>query len=323
MKFDAALNVPVMVCGFRRPDTLEKVIASLRVVKPSRLYLVLDAPRAGNNNDVKGVAACKEIFESGIDWLCDVHRNYAEKNMGCGKRMTSGISWVFEHEDRAIILEDDCIPHPSFFRFCEELLERYKDDMRVGMIAAECEHFRKAKIDFHGDSYYFDRMTTIGAGWATWRRAWKMHDPTLSFLERMIETGVMYSVLRRQRYVDKWAKNARLIREGKKKTWAGAWATTLYKENMLVAHSVVNPVINVGQNFSSRIGAEGDTFCSPVEMNKVAEEIVFPLQHPMSMIPNAECERFFLEDMLYMSAWRKVVSNPSLALKRLWKRICG
>ncbi|MGN0854424.1 MAG: glycosyltransferase family A protein [Kiritimatiellia bacterium] len=316
-------NVPVMICAFNRPDTLKKVIESVSLVKPQRLYLVLDAPRSGNENDIEGVAACKEIFERSIDWECEIYRNYAEKNMGCGKRMTSGISWVFEHEDRAIILEDDCISHPSFFRFCEELLERYKDDMRVGMIAAECEHFRKAEIDFHGDSYYFDRMSTIGAGWATWRRAWKMHDSTLPFLERMIETGVMYSVLKRQAYVDKWAKNARLIKEGRQKTWAGAWATTLYRGNMLVAHSVVNPAINIGQNFSSRMGAEGDVFCSPVEVNKIAEEIVFPLQHPVSMIPNAECERFFLEDMLYMSIWRKVASNPSLALKRFWRRICG
>lgn len=316
------MNVPVMVCGFNRPDTLEKVITSLRDVKPSRLYLVLDAPRAGNMNDVQGVAACKEIFESGIDWPCDVYRNYAEKNMGCGKRMTSGISWVFEHEDRAIILEDDCVPHSSFFLFCEELLERYKNDTRVGMIAAECEHFRKSKMYFHGDSYYFDRMTTIGAGWATWRRAWELHDPTLAYLDRMIDTGVMHSVLRHTTYVKKWTENVKAIKEGRKKTWAGAWATTLYKENMLIAHSVVNPVVNVGHGESSRSGAEGAAFCSPVNINKHAEEISFPLQHPLSMIPNADCERYFLEDMLYMSAWRKAVSNPSLALRRFWRKIC-
>lgn len=317
------MNTPVMVCGFNRPDTLKKVIGAIREVKPPKLYLVLDAPRSGNSADSAGVVACKHIFETDIDWPCEVYKNYAAVNMGCGKRMTSGISWVFNHEDRAIILEDDCVPHPSFFRFCEELLERYKDDSRVGMIAAECEHFRKAKMDFHGDSYYFDRMTTIGAGWATWRRAWVLHDSSLGYLDKMIETDVMRSVLRRSIYVKKWAENALQIKNGRKKTWAGAWATTLYKENMLVAHSVVNPVVNMGQSGSSRAGAEGEVFRSPVEQNKIAEEIKFPLQHPITMIPNVECEKYFLRDMLYMSVWRKIISNPSLAIKRIRRRICG
>ena len=316
------MKVPVMVCGFNRPDTLKKVIQAIRLGKPSRIYVVLDAPRKNNQSDVKGCTECKKIIDTEIDWPCDVYRNYAETNMGCGKRMTTGISWVFEHEDRAIILEDDCVPHPSFFRFCEELLERYKTDTRVGMIAAECEHFRKDKMNFHGDSYYFDRMTTISAGWATWRRAWKLHDPTLAYLDRMIDTGVMHSVLRRTTYVKKWAENVKAIKDGRKKIWAGAWATTLYKENMLIAHSVVNPVVNIGHGESSRSGAEGAAFRSPVDINNNAEEISFPLQHPFSMIPNANCERYFLEDMLYMSAWRKAVSNPALALRRLWRKIC-
>ena len=315
------MDVAVMVCGFCRPDTLEKVVDSLRVVKPSRLYLVLDAPRVGNQNDARGVAACKQIFEQKIDWPCDIKKNYAETNMGCGARMTSGISWVFEQEERAIILEDDCVPHPSFFRFCEELLERYKDDSRVGMIGAECEHFRKSKMSFHGDSYYFDRMTTIGAGWATWRRAWILHDPSLKYVDRMIKTDVMRNVLPHRSYVKKWASNVRRIRDGLQRTWAGAWATTIYRENMLVIHSVVNPVVNIGQGVSSRSGADGDVFLSPAELNKIAEEIHFPLQHPVSMIPNIECERFFLEDMLYMSIWRKVIQNPRLAIKRAWGRM--
>lgn len=314
------MNVPVMICGFKRPDCLRQVVNAVREAKIEKLYLVLDAPREGRADDLVGHAECQKIFDS-IDWPCVVKRNYAQRNMGCGARMTSGISWVFEQEDRAIILEDDCVPHPSFLRFCKELLERYKDDGRVGMIAAECEHFRKAKIDFHGDSYYFDRMSLVW-GWATWRRAWALHDKTLCAVDRMIDTDVMFNVFLKRRFVRRWASDIVAIRDGGCATWAAAWATTLYRENLLVAHSVVNPVVNVGQRLSSREGASADAFPSPGEMNRVAEAILFPLQHPTTMIPNFRCERYCLEDTLYRTAWRKTLSNPRLALKRLWRTLC-
>ena len=316
------MTTPVMICGFTRPDTLAKVFAAVREAKPKKLYLVLDAPREGRPGDVAPNEECKCIFE-GVDWPCDVVRDYATINMGCGKRMTSAITNVFDHEETAIILEDDCVPHPSFFRFCEELLERYKDDTRVGMIAAECEHFRKSKMNFYGDSYYFDRMTTIGAGWATWRRAWVLHDPGLHYIDRLIECHAMRNIMPRESYIRKWEKNAKKIRDGRQKTWAGAWATTIYRENLLVAHSVVNPVVNIGQGSSSRTEASGDTFKSPVDVNDEAEEIAFPLQHPVCMIPNVESERYFFEDMLYMSMLRKAISNPVLAAKKMWRKLCG
>lgn len=314
-------RIPVMICAFNRPNTLSQVLEAVRSVRPVRLYLVLDAPREGNEDDAMGVSICREMFEAKIDWPCEIYRNYAVMNMGCGKRMTSGISWVFAHEERAIILEDDCVPHYSFFRFCEELLERYKNDSRVGMIAGECEHFRKAKMDFHGDSYYFDRMTTISAGWATWRRAWHLHDPTLKCLDRMIETEVMQGVLRRRSYVKRWEKDAMRIRDGKSKVWAAAWATTIYRENMLVVHPVVDSSVNVGHGASSRDGANGEVFLSPVAWKSVAEKIAFPLHHPSTMMPNVLCEKYCLEDLLYRAAWKKALSNPVLALKRVWRRI--
>ena len=313
-------ETPVMICGFNRPDCLRQVLDAVRAAKVPKLYLVLDAPREGRPDDRPGYLECRKMFDS-IDWPCEVKRNYSERNMGCGARMTSGISWVFEHEERAIILEDDCVPHPSFLRFCDELLERYKDDGRVGMIAAECEHFRKAKVDFHGDSYYFDRMCLVW-GWATWRRAWALHDPSLAAVGRMIDTDVMMNVFQNHHYARQWARDILRIRDGKQKTWAGAWATTIYRENLLVAHTVVNPVLNVGQGMSSREWTPTETFRSPVEVNRTAEEIHFPLQHPLTMIPNVQCERYCFEDMLYRANWKKALENPRLAMKKLWRRLC-
>ena len=314
------MKTPVMICGFTRPDTLGKVFAAVREAKPKKLYLVLDAPREGRPGDVAPNEECKRIFE-GVDWPCDVVRDYATINMGCGKRMTSAITNVFDHEETAIILEDDCVPHPSFFRFCEELLERYKDDTRVGMIAAACEHFRKDQMDFHGDSYYFDRMSTTGAGWATWRRAWRLHDPSLKTVPRMIECNVTENIFPKRSQARRWAREIMTLYDGTRNTWAGAWATTLYRENFLVAHSVANPVINIGQGKSSRPGADGDAFPLPVDFVKEPEEIAFPLRHPVSMIPNVKCERYYIEDSLYTPVWRKLIANPRLAVKKAWKKL--
>src|SRR5690606_39168635 len=106
-----------------------------------------------------------------VDWDCEVHRNYAESNMGCGRRPSSGISWVFEHVDRAIILEDDCVPDPTFFPFCEEMLERYAGDPRVMQISGRSVYDTAPQSHY---SYYFSRQLNCW-GWATWARAWKLY----------------------------------------------------------------------------------------------------------------------------------------------------
>lgn len=61
----------------------------------------------------------------------------------------SGISWVFEQVEAAILLEDDCVPAPTFFPFCTELLERYRMDARIGMIAGHVAHLNPMEEKMH------------------------------------------------------------------------------------------------------------------------------------------------------------------------------
>lgn len=312
---------PVMVCGFKRPDYLSRVMEVLKQVRPKKLYLVLDAPRSDREDDFLGCNECRKIFES-VDWPCDVKRNFAVENMGCGKRMTTGISWVFEHEECAIILEDDCVPHPTFFRYCSELLEKYKDDNRVGAINGHDEHLHLNKVDFHGDSYYFDRMMNCW-GWATWRRAWRLHDPTLSYLNKLCESGATMNIFNSRRYYKLWKENIWRIHDGIKKTWAGAWATTIYKEGLLVIHPTQNLISNIGYENSSRegqvVGTESDVkkrHGSPFSKRAV-KPMIFPLQHPVSMIINARCERFCLADSLYATPFQKAWRDPYTAFRRV------
>lgn len=154
---------------FNRPDLTARVFAEIAKARPEKLLVVADGPRG--SSDEKKCAQVREIVER-IDWKCDVLRNYSDKNLGCRKRVSSGLDWAFENVEQAIILEDDCLPHPTFFRFCETMLERYRNDERIGHIAGSTpvQGVRSSQY-----SYRFSRCTIVW-GWATWRRAWQYYD---------------------------------------------------------------------------------------------------------------------------------------------------
>lgn len=118
-------NTPVALIFFIRPDTFKHVFEQVKKIKPRQLFLIQDGTRTNNPNDLEKIMECRKIAEN-IYWKCEIHRNYSDVNLGCGTRPATGISWVFQHVDRAIILEDDCIPEPTFFPYCERLLENIK-----------------------------------------------------------------------------------------------------------------------------------------------------------------------------------------------------
>lgn len=311
---------PVLICGFNRPGCLKMVLAAVRAAKPQKLFLALDYPRAGRPNDVQGWKDCQEIFGN-VDWPCEIYRNYADRNMGCGKRMTSAISWVFEKVDRAIILEDDIVADVTFFKFCAELLERYKDDTRVGMIAGHDEHLHMDKINTYGDSYYFDRMTNI-TGWATWRRAWEKHDPELSFWPFMERSGILRNIFIKDKYVNRHVEWAGRLYRKEQNTWAGAWALTMYKEHWLSVHPSVCLVTHVG-DLSSRVDDCDSTTVSVCKRqnspfdNRPRYAMKFPLVHPITMIPNLVSEHYMLEDIHMSYWWRRIPRTPAEFVKKL------
>lgn len=163
----AIRQVPVVLFIFRRPNETREVIDALRTVKPERLYVVADGPRQDEEERSKCMAARKEVEK--IDWDCRVVRRYHEMNQGGPAAIPDGLDWVFSQEDAAVILEDDCVPHPSFFWYCAALLDHYRDDERV-------MHISGTNNDVRGQdptsSYYFSYRAHPW-GWATWSRAWK------------------------------------------------------------------------------------------------------------------------------------------------------
>jgi len=296
---------PVMICGFNRPDCLKQVLARVREAKPSQLFLVLDAPREGRQDDVENNSACKKVFED-IDWPCVIHRDYADSNLGCRKRMASGITNVFKQVEECIILEDDCVPHPDFFRFCGEMLAIYRKDMRVGMIAGSQEHpyLRKRR-----ESYYFDRFPVI-CGWATWQRAWERYGKVTEYWNGISSGEFLESIFRDKHQIKciaGWFNDTCL---GKNNSWATMWWLTNIVENFLTIHPAKNLITNIGY-----AGAHNTTKTAGVH-DVPSDGLEFPLVHPMAMFPDPIDEAIMRSRYAQASLLKRGV-NKLLRLTRI------
>ena len=166
-------KTPILFTIFNRPEEASRVFAEIRKQKPKYLYISADGPRNGGE---KGLCQKTRDVVSNIDWDCEVKTKFEEKNLSCKIAMSGAIDWFFENVEQGIILEDDCLPHPDFFRFCEELLIRYKDDEKIMMISGD--NFQDG-IKRGDASYYFSKFAHIW-GWASWRRAWQHYDINLT-----------------------------------------------------------------------------------------------------------------------------------------------
>jgi len=167
--------IPILFIVFNRPELTQLVFNQIKKIRPHYLFIAADGPREGNRHDTEQCVKTREIVQQ-IDWDCNIQTLFREKNVGCGAAVSSAISWIFEHHDKAIILEDDCMPSISFFHFCKELLVKYQNDERICTITGT-NFFDDLAVN--EDSYFFSKYATIW-GWATWKRVWESFDLSMS-----------------------------------------------------------------------------------------------------------------------------------------------
>ena len=192
------LFTPVVFIIFNRPDCVRQSFAAIRSAKPTKLFIIADGPRDDHPEDVTLCKKCRDIVKN-IDWDCDVERNYSDVNLGCGRRPATGISWVFDHVDRAIILEDDCVPAISFFYFCQEMLEKYKDDERIYSVSG----MNFGLTSDNEADYYFTHINSTW-GWATWRRVWLQYDYEIKSFPQFKENNQLLPIMMIQAFADYW-----------------------------------------------------------------------------------------------------------------------
>lgn len=165
-------KTPILLITFNRPDHVRQVLTEIRKQQPAQLFVTQDGAREKNALDKERVLQVREVISEMVDWPCELHTLYQDKNLGCGPGPAAGITWFFEQVEMGIILEDDAVPHPDFFEYAATLLEKYKDDESVRAIGS----MKLYDDTFGGGSYYFSMMNRTLCAWATWRRAWQYFD---------------------------------------------------------------------------------------------------------------------------------------------------
>ena len=293
------LNTPVAFIIFNRLDTTERVFAEIAKAKPPKLLVVADGPRNNKPGEDELCVRTRAIIEK-VNWNCEVLYNYSDINLGCKNRVSSGIDWVFEQVSEAVILEDDCLPNQAFFRFCEELLERYRDDERIGMISGSNLQFgQKRGIA----SYYFSRFTHIW-GWATWRRAWKYYDCDAKSWPEFHDGGYLDSLVNDRFERKFWAKTFQSVYDGSIDTWDYQWVLSNWKNSMISIIPNANLVSNIGFGLDATHTKTGSNYSSiPVE------DINFPLTHPEIICPNSHADKFTAREAFNYSTIRKFIKK--------------
>jgi hypothetical protein len=264
------LSTPVAFLIFNRPGTTARVFDAIRQASPPKLLIVADGPRQDRQEDVEQCAAARSIVEQ-VDWPCEVLRNYSDVNLGCRRRVSSGLDWVFTMVPEAIVLEDDCLPEPSFFRFCEELLDRYRNDERVMMISGDNFQFGRRRTSH---SYYFTRYTHIW-GWATWRRAWQHYDVSMRQWQEIRDGGWLGDILDDAASVRHWKGIFDRVARGEINTWDYQWAFACWLQSGLAVMPNVNLVSNIGFNAGATHTGENSPFSA-----MPTAPVPFPLSHP-------------------------------------------
>lgn len=281
-----SLSTPVALFIFNRPDCLKRVLERIESIKPSVLLVVCDGPREDIAGETEIVAQCRALIDK-VSWGCKVLRNFSDKNLGCRGRVSSGLDWVFEQVNEAIILEDDCLPDPSFFRFCQELLGRYRKDQRVGMISGTNFQFGHKVND---DSYYFSNLNHIW-GWATWRDRWQAdYDVDLNYWPKV----------REENRVDDWFGttperksfifNLERTYRSEIDTWDYQWwfASRLNGRVSIIPNK--NLVSNIGYG-PQATHTKGHNVLSELPTSSMP----FPLKHPKTIFASQSLDtRFFL-----------------------------
>jgi len=234
-------NTPILFLAFNRPEVTQQVFDEIKKIKPSKLYISLDGPREGVSDDIPKIQKVRNII-SNIDWDCSVYRLIQDKNLGCKNAVSSAISWFFEHEEQGIILEDDCLPHPDFFRYCETMLDYYKTDKSVMAITGD--NFQDGKIRGSG-SYYFSKYNHVW-GWATWRSAWNHYDKEIKFWPKWKKSqhlNQLFSTKIEKKY---WSIIFDKVFANGIDTWDYQWTACIWFNNGITVTPNVNLVSNIG-----------------------------------------------------------------------------
>ena len=275
-------NIPILFVCFKRFEAVKQSFECIRRVKPQKLYVVSDGARDDVEGEYEQVEACRTYIKAMIDWPCELHTDYRDENKGCGPGMYEAICWFFTQEEMGVVLEDDCVVQSSFFKFMEEMLIKYKDDSRIGLVAG----FNGVENDICMPwSYCFSRYKATW-GWGSWRRAWSQMDYHMNWRRSPLCESVIENMGFRSKDVRYWKHRIKLIDKQEVSAWDWQWFFSMACQHQLTIFPCVSLVSNVG--FGEGATHTGIIWGRP----KLAKaDIQFPLIHPEYICPFVEFDR--------------------------------
>jgi hypothetical protein len=263
----------VLFLVFNRPDLTAQVFETIRKAKPPRLYIAADGARPDREGEANRVDLVRKIVTD-VDWPCKVTTLFRNQNLGCKKAVSEAIDWFFENEKQGIILEDDCLPHPHFFIYCEELLNRYANDERIWVITGD--NFQGGQL--RGDaSYYFSRYNHVW-GWASWRRAWAKRDMSIKFWPKWKQSSEWATFLPSRSERKYWSNIFDSVYRDQINSWGYPWTATVWFYGGLTVTPNVNLISNIG------FGADAThTFATNSPLSAMPVQDFLKLKHPSTV----------------------------------------
>lgn len=297
MTIPDSTTVPVLLIIFNRPDKVRQLITALETVKPTKIYIAGDGPRASVTNDIEKCTLARQVATA-IPWPCEVKTRFSDTNFGCRYGVTDAIDWFFENEEAGIILEDDCIPHPTFFSFCQNLLSKYENEEKIMHISGN--NFQDGTL--RGDGSYYFSLYTHSWGWATWRRAWQHYHQALEqFATFDRENKITRLPLSKsaQRF---WLKNFRQTIKGND-SWDSLWLYTVWSQEGLAIIPNKNLVSNIG------FDNEATHTILNTSQAKIPTQPIFGIEEPSNKRSDFSADEYTFRTLYYRSPWQRIFSK--------------
>jgi hypothetical protein len=299
----------VLFIIFNRPDTTAQVFEQIKLARPAKLYIAADGPR-NKPGEEELCAKTRQIINQ-VDWDCQVFTLLRDSNLGCKNAVSGAIDWFFEQEEEGIILEDDCLPDNSFFRFCDAMLQRYRYDTRIRHICG-CNFQRGRRRG--GASYYFSNLTHVW-GWAGWRRVWQDYDKNLSCYDTTGAEHALKQLFEEPLIVESWLNIFKEVKAGNIDTWDYQLTLINFFNNSLSIIPNQNLISNIGFGANATHTVAGDNPNAQIPVIPLPGDII----HPLYILPEKAADSFTLDFDFNIPAKKKKQNSLKARVKRALK----
>lgn len=312
MEKNTFFETAILFITFNRMETTIKVFQQIREQRPKRLYLASDAARSNREGESVKVQAVRDYLTMAVDWDCEVKTLFQTKNLGCKYGPHSAITWFFEHEEQGIILEDDCLPSNSFFSYCETLLKRYRNDLRIFTISG---FNYNSKIDIQKNEYFFAKFPMIW-GWATWRNRWHKNLDTIENFEKINSESIVRNISSDDAVSEIIIGNTKLSIDNKVDVWDYLWVYTNYINNALSTVPSLNLIENIGY------GPDATHTASSGEHKRIiAREMEGEWKRPLITLPNTKYDHYLYKDLYNWKSLSEKLTHPTHVYKVIKNRL--